>query len=76
MAQEIYGGRVFVECSEKWATKTFVKNIESVRQSFSRSFMKFIRTAARELELPLTKHKVLRKRLRLHAYKTQTTLAK
>ena len=50
--------------------RTFVENIESVRQSFSRFPMKPIRTAARELELPpTTVHKVLQKRLRLHAYK-------
>ena len=34
--------------------KTFAENIESVRQSFSRFSMKFICTAARELELPLS----------------------
>ena len=50
--------------------RTFVENIESVRQSFSRFPMKPIRTAARELELPpTTVHKVLQKRLRLHAFK-------
>ena len=42
------------------------ENIESVRQAFSRSPMKSIRTAARQLELPpTTVHKVLHKRLRL-----------
>ena len=50
--------------------RTSAENIESVRQSFSRFPMKPIRTAARELELPpTTVHKVLQKRLRLHAYK-------
>ena len=48
------------------------ENIESVRQAFIRSPMKSIRTAARQLELPpTTVHKVLRKRLRLYAYKVQ-----
>ena len=50
--------------------RTSAENIESVRQAFSRSPMKPIRTAARELELPFrTVHKVLQKRLRLYAYK-------
>ena len=49
-----------------------VENIESVRQAFSRSPMKSIRTAARQLELPpTTVHKVLHKKLRLYAYKVQ-----
>ena len=40
-----------------------VENIESVRLAYSRSPMKSIRTAARELELPLTTvHNVLYKR--------------
>ena len=44
------------------------ENIERVRQVFSRSPIKSIRTAARELDLPLTTvHKVLHKRLQLHA---------
>ena len=48
------------------------ENIKSVRQAFSGSPMKPIRTAARQLELPpTTVHKVLHKRLRLHAYKVQ-----
>ena len=72
MAQEIYGDRVSVGCSENWSTKNTVsaENIKSVRQAFSRSPMKSIRTAARQLELPpITVHKVLHIRLRLHAYK-------
>ena len=52
--------------------RTCAENIESVRQAFSRSSMKSIRTVARELELPLTRvHKVLHKRLQLYAYKDQ-----
>ena len=48
------------------------KNIEGVRQAFSRSPMKSIRTAARKVQLPpATVHKVLRKRLQLYAYKMQ-----
>ena len=48
------------------------ENIESVRQAFSCSPMKSIRTAARQLEIPpTTVHKVLHKRLRLYAYKVQ-----
>ena len=44
--------------------RTSVENIASVRQSFSCSFMKSIRIAAIELELPpTTVHKVLHKRL-------------
>ena len=34
--------------------RTFVENIKSVRHGFSRSPVKFIRTAARELQLSLT----------------------
>ena len=46
--------------------------IEHVRQAFSRSPMKSIRAAARELQLPTaTVHKVLCKRLPLDAYKMQ-----
>ena len=53
-------------------SRTPAENIESVRQAFSCSAMTSIRTAATELELPLTKvHKVLSKRLRLYAYKAQ-----
>ena len=52
--------------------RTLARNIESVRQAFSRSLMKSIRTAAIEFELPLTTvHKILQKRLRLYAYKVQ-----
>ena len=52
--------------------RTSAKNIERVKQAFSRSPIKSIRTAARELELPpTTVHKVLHKRLRLYAYKVQ-----
>ena len=52
--------------------RTFAENIERVRQAFSRSSIKSIRTAARELELPSTTVlKVLHKRLRLYACKVQ-----
>ena len=48
------------------------ENIERVRQAFSRSPMKSIRTASRKLQLlPATVYKVLRKRLRLYAHKMQ-----
>ena len=51
---------------------TSAENTKRVRQAFSRSPIKSIRTAARELELPpTTVHKVLHKRLRLYAYKVQ-----
>ena len=44
--------------------RTSAENMENVRQSYSHSPMKSIRTAVRELELPpTTVHKVLRKRL-------------
>ena len=49
--------------------RTFKENIKRVRQAFQHSPMKFIRTAARQLELPCsTVHKVLHKNLRLYAY--------
>ena len=52
--------------------RTSAENIERIRQAFSRSPIKFIRTSARELELPLTTvHKVQHKKLRLYAYKVQ-----
>ena len=52
--------------------RTSAENIECVRETFSRSPMKSIRTGARELELPSTTvHKVLHKRLLLYAYKVQ-----
>ena len=52
--------------------RTSEENIERVRQAFQRFPMKFIRTAARKLELPRsTVHKVLHKNLRLYAYKMQ-----
>ena len=52
--------------------RTSADNIERVRQAFSRSPIKSIRIAARELELPpTTVHKVLHKVLRLYAYKVQ-----
>ena len=52
--------------------KTSKENIERLRQAFQRFSMKFIRTAARQLELPRsTVHKVLHKNLRLYAYKVQ-----
>ena len=44
--------------------RTSAENIEHVRQAFSRSPIKSIHTAGRELELPpTTVHKVLYKRL-------------
>ena len=68
MAQEFYGDRVSVGCSER----TSVENIECVRQAFSCSPIRSICTAARELELPSTTvHKIRHKRLRLYAYKVQ-----
>ena len=71
MAQELYGDRVSVGCNEK-RPRTSAKNVERVRQAFSRSPIKSIRTAARVLEIPhTTVHKVLHKRLRLYAYKVQ-----
>ena len=53
--------------------RTSAEKIERIRQVFSRSPIKFICTAARELELPPTQtaHKVLHKRLQLYAYKVQ-----
>ena len=54
--------------------RTSAENIERVRQTFSPSPIKSIRTAIRELELelpPTTVHKVPHKRLRLYAYKVQ-----
>ena len=52
--------------------RTSAENIERVGQAFSRSPIKCIRTAARELELPpTTVHKVQHKKLRLYAYKVQ-----
>ena len=48
--------------------RTYAENIKRVRQAFSRSAIKSIRSAARELELPpTTVHKVLHKRLQLYA---------
>ena len=52
--------------------RTCAENIESVKQAFSRSSMKSIRTVTRELELSLTRvHKILQKRLQLYAYKSK-----
>ena len=54
--------------------KTSAGNIESVRGAFSRSSVKSIRIAAKELELSLpstTVRKVLHKRLRFYAYEVQ-----
>ena len=52
--------------------RTCAENIESVKQAFSRSSMKSIRTVARELKIPLLRvHKVLHKRLQLYAYEDQ-----
>ena len=66
MVQEIYGDRVSVlDAVISGRPRTSAGNIESVMQAFSRSPMKSIHTAARELELPLiTVHKVLHTRLR------------
>ena len=61
-----------LDAVRSWRPRTSAENIERVRQAFSRSPIKSIRTAARELELlPTTVHKVLHKRLRLYAYKVQ-----
>ena len=55
-----------------WRPRTFCGKHRECKQAFSRSPMKSIRTAARELELPpTTAHKVLCKRLQLYAYKVQ-----
>ena len=54
MAQKIYGDRVSVGYSGSGRPRTSAKNIESVRQAFSRSPVKSIRTIAKELELPPT----------------------
>ena len=52
--------------------RTSAENIERVRQAFSLSPIKSIRTAVSKLELPpTTVHKVLHKRLRLYAHKIQ-----
>ena len=52
--------------------RTSKENIERVRQAFQRFPMKFIRTAARQLELLCsTVHKALHNNLRLYAYKVQ-----
>ena len=52
--------------------RTSEENIERVRQAFQRFPMKFILTAARQLELlRSTVHKALHKNLRLYAYKVQ-----
>ena len=74
MVQEIYGDRVSVlDAVISGRARTSAENIEGVMQACSRSPMKSIHTAARELELPLTTvHKVLHTRLRLYAYKVQT----
>ena len=56
--------------------RTSEENIERVWQAFQRSPMKFIRTAARQLDLPRTTvHKVLQKNLRLFANKVQMSQA-
>ena len=48
------------------------EKVENVRKAFIRSPRKSIRRASRELQMPrATVHKVLRKRLRLYAYKVQ-----
>ena len=48
------------------------EGIERIRQSFSRSPTKSIRTASVQLQVPRsTIHKVLHKNLKLHAYKIQ-----
>ena len=52
--------------------RTSEENIEHIRQTFQRSSMKSIHTAAKQLKLPhSTVHKVLHKNLRLHVYKVQ-----
>ena len=73
MVQEIYGDRAsLLNGVSSVRPRTSAENIECVKQGFSRCLMKYIRIAARELELPLTTvHKVLYKRLQLYAYKVQ-----
>ena len=69
MAQEIYGDWSVLIAVRSWRPTTSAENSESVRQAFSRSPMKSIRSAARELELPpTTVREVLRKGLQLYAY--------
>ena len=72
MALEIYGDRVGVDAVRSGRPRISAENIDSVRQAFSRSPVKSICTAAKELELPLTTvHKAVHKRLRLYGYKVQ-----
>ena len=72
MAQKIYGDRVSLDAVRSGQPRTSAENIKRVRQAFSHSTIKSIRTAARESELlPTTVYKVLHKRLRLYAYKVQ-----
>ena len=64
--------RVSLDAVRSGRLRTSAENIESVGQSFSRSPMKSIHIAARELVLPPTiVNKVLHKRLRLQTYKMQ-----
>lgn len=52
------------------------EEVERVRESFLHSPRKSLRSAARELDMPVsTVHKVLRKKLRLYAYKVQLVQA-
>ena len=52
------------------------ETVDAVRVAFHRSPRKSIRVAANELAIPRsTVHKVLHKRLRLHAYKLQIVQA-
>ena len=61
-----------LDAARRGRPRTSAENIERVRQAVSRSLMKSILTAVNELVLPLTTvHKVLHKRLRLHACKAQ-----
>ena len=64
-------GRVF-DARRSGRPRTSEENIKHIRQAFQCSPMKFIRTAARQLDVPhATVHKVLHKNLRLFAYKVQ-----
>ena len=52
--------------------RTSDERVETIRDAFERSPSKSIRRASRQLNIPRsTVHKVLHKRLRLHAYKVQ-----
>ena len=72
IAQQIYRDRGSADALRSGRPRTAPENIESGRQAFSRSLIKSIRIAARELELPLTTVRMaLCKSFRLYAYKLQ-----